>query len=175
MVSLSAVSYVLDQAFIYRTSTQYNKARLCVWYTGPFGIWSLFNHLNTFLVRSSDPHCICFHQRVADNKSLGGFFENMTNHFTFVYISGRQNHERAFVVPWQDNFGCRAVHHREHDRVWGRQIAAATSFLAKLRIRRSLEICRTIYQVRLTWLRFTKALLSRQSFSLDKYQSNYKI
>ena len=70
MVGRCAMSYVLNQPFEYWTSTQENKmASICPefkclgclvfkWHlnTGPFGIQTFFNHLNTELVWYSDPH-----------------------------------------------------------------------------------------------------------------------
>ena len=59
-----------------------------------------------------------------------------------------EDHERSVPVSRQDHPGCRAEHHREHDQLRGHQPAAAP-LPPELRLRRTLEVRRTLHQVQL--------------------------
>lgn len=62
--------------------------------------------------------------------------------------AGRQDHERVVAVSRQDDPGRGAEHHREHGELRGHQPAAAP-LPAELRLRRTLEVRRTLHQVKL--------------------------
>ena len=89
MVDLWTISYVLDEPFEYWTSTKKSQiASICFVFkwsgfpvikwrskTRPFVIQPLCNHLNTEIVRYSDPHCtkiqclICLYNTIKNSKS----------------------------------------------------------------------------------------------------------
>ena len=64
-----------------------------------------------------------------------------------LLFPGCKDHKCSFAVPRQDDPRGGSGHHREHDCLWGWQVATATSFPAKLRLRWPLEVRRTIHKV----------------------------